>query len=173
MKKEIIVWTPRVTPTYYECEARSLVLSEFVSALGGRVWAGWVGCGVRVRIQGLSLRKVRVGLRIMQEATISARGSLVVVEQHADCSPLPAPGGAEVAWGTVLRSPRLTLRLLRALPSGAYLVSHRQFNNRSVLAVRLNKNREAVWRRAVAARAAGRVCYVAWTKAQHDEQRIA
>jgi len=79
---------------------------------------------------------------------------------------------AKIPWGTVLpRSTRLRKRLLDLLPGSAYVVSRCAFDGRAVFAERMGRTRAGAWRRAVEANAAGRVCYLAWTAQQFDEER--
>jgi hypothetical protein len=171
MNKEIVLRLPRVTPTFYEIEATSLLLCDFVRLVGGTSWAGWVGNGVTVRIHGVSRKMLRIGLQAMLNATLENRASLVLVEKLAKKAPLPDPL-TEIPWGTVTKPRRLTRHLLFMLPRGAYLVSRRGQNGRSVFAVKLGRNRQAAWRRALEVKAVGRVCYVGWSAAQFSEQRI-
>jgi hypothetical protein len=171
--KEIIIYLPRVTPTFFEVEEYGLLLGTFIMAAGGRVWAGWArhGRGVEIRIQGLSRREVRVGTQFLIDSIIDMHGTLSLVEQTTDAAPLPDLT-VHIPWGTVLpRSTRLTKRLFSLLPRKTYVVSRSASNGRSVFAERLGQTRDDAWRRAVAANAVGRVFYLAWTAKQYNEER--
>jgi len=171
MKQEIIIRLPRVTPTFYEPEALSLLLCDFVASVGGHAWAAWEGNGVKIRVHDLSRKQLRVGLDFLCASTVQSHASMVLLETYAKWDPFPVSANG-IPWGTVLREPRLTRLLFFTLPPGAFVVSRRLRHGRSVFAVRVDENRETTWRRAVSLRAVGQTCYVAWSLEQFTEQRL-
>ena len=125
-----------------------------------------------VRIQNLPRAMVRVGTTILVRSTVAAMGTLSFVERVANVSPLPDTK-VGIPWGTLMPRPlRLTKRLILSLPRGTYVVSRRAFEGRAAFAEKLGKTREGAWRRAVDVRAAGRVCFLAWSAPQFDEERL-
>ena len=171
MKKEIVIFLPKVTETYFEVEGYAVGVCRSAQESGGQVAACWEGNVVKIRIQGLSRKMVHVFLDVLIYMVLVAKGTLVIVELFAKVSPLPGHRG-EITWGTVLLRPqRLTKRFTSLLPDGAYLVSRRARNGRSVFSTMVKANREALWRRALAAGAAGGSFYLAWSAPQYNEQR--
>lgn len=171
MKRDIVIYLPRVTATYYEVEGYGIALCVFVRDAGGRAAAFWGYHGVSVRIQGLPRKLVRVGTKVLIDSTIAAKGTLSVVEREEASAPLPDLQMA-IPWGTVfLRPPRLTKRLIYLLPRRAYVVSHRSINGQAVFAEKLGNHRDFAWQRAVEAKAAGRSCHLAWSVRQFNEER--
>ncbi len=171
MKKEIVIYLPKVTETYFEVEGYAVGVCRSAQESGGHAVAFWEGNGVKIRIQGLSRKMIRVFLDVLIYMVLAARGTLVIVEMLVDATPLPGHRG-ELTWGIVLLRPqRLTKRFTSLLPDGAYLVSRRARNGRSVFSTMVKANREALWRRALAAGAAGRSFYLGWSAPQYEEQR--
>ena len=171
MKKEIVIYLPKVTETYFEVEGYAVGVCRSAQESGGRAVACWDGNGVKIRIQGLSRKTIHVFLDVLIYMVLAARGTLVIIEMLVDATPLPGHRG-EITWGIVLLRPqRLTKRFASLLPDGAYLVSRRARNGRSVFSTMVKANREALWRRALASGAAGRSFYLAWSAPQFNEQR--
>ena len=171
MKKDIVIYLPKVTQTFFEVEAYAIGFCRSIQEAGGRVAACWEGNGVKIRIQELSRKTIHEYLDVLIYTVFAARGTLVIVEMVADATPLPGHRG-ELTWGVVLLRPqRLTKRFTSLLPDGAYLVSRRARDGRSVFSERVKTNREGLWRRALASGAAGRSFYLAWSARQFDEQR--
>lgn len=169
--KEILICLPRVTETYFEVEGYAIALCVFVRDAGGQASACWEGNGIKTRIQGLSRKLVRLGTKVLINSTIAVGGTLSVIEQETDIAPMPDLEAA-LPWGTVLlRSPRLTKRLIFLLPSGAYIVSRCATNGRAKFAEQMGDYRDDAWRRAVEAMAAGRSCHLAWSVPQFEEER--
>jgi len=81
--REIVIYLPKVTRTFFEVEGYGLVLYTFVLAVGGRAWVGWLkgGRGVALRIPNLSRREVRVGTKMLLNSTIAAQGTLSLVSR--------------------------------------------------------------------------------------------
>ena len=172
MKKEIVIIFPKVTQTYFEVEAYAVGFCRSVQEAGGRAVACWEGNGVKIRIQELSRKTIHEFLDVMIYTVFAAKGTLVIVEMEVvDAAPLPGHRG-EIPWGVVLLRPqRLTKRFTSLLPDGAYLVSRRARNARTVFSATVTTDREALWQRALATGAAGRSFYLAWSARQFDEQR--
>ena len=173
MKKETIIYLPRMDATFFEIEGYAIALCRFVRDSGGQVWAGWIkgGFGVVLRIQNISRKLLKIGTGILINSAIESWKTLSLIERVVKATPLP-DNSAEIPWGTVwLRSQRLSKRLTIQLPNGAYLVSRVATNGRSVFAVRIGKHREALWRQAVEAKAVGKLCYISWSAPQFDEQK--
>lgn len=171
MNRERIIQLGQAAPTYFELEGISSALCDFMQAAGGRTWAGWVGHAVKIRIQGVSRAMYELGIHKLVETTMDTKSSLAFVEFATNVAPMPALD-RQIAWGTILRAPRLTKGLLFALPPGAFVVSLRLLHENPAFAEKLRVNRMPAWRRAKSAHAAGRRCYVAWSVAQFDEQRL-
>jgi len=172
METEFVIYLPRVTPTFLEIENIGGALCVFVLSAQGRVWAGWEDECLKVRIQKLSASLLRVGIQTIIEAKIEVGGTLSIIEKQVPIAPLPDLH-ASIPWGTIMRPPRLTKKLMFLLPRGAYLLSHRGFNGISVFAEKLGKNREGAWQRAIKAKAVGRRCCITWSATQFCEERFA
>lgn len=150
--------------------AESIFLSLFETAkpLGGVCWAGWLESGVlKVRIQGISFDEIRVTMNVFLEGSQRDGHSISVIERQAESTPLPNVQAGEIPWGTVIRQ-KLTKKLLKLLPEGAYLLSNLYSINtgEEVFSEHLGnaETRESTWRRAVLAGANNRTCRLVWTE---------
>lgn len=94
------------------------------SRRGGAGWAGWLESGIlKVRIHGMPLDELR-SLMNAYIKTMQTHGNTVsLIGQQTGSTPLPNIQAGEIPWGTVIRQ-KLTKKLLKLLPGGAYLVSN-------------------------------------------------
>ena len=88
-----------------------------------------------------------------------------VVEQQVDETPLPDVAAGEIPRGTVLRQ-KLTKKLLRLLPGGAYITSNLFSGGEEIFSERLGppETCATAWRRAMLAGANNRLCRLLWTE---------
>ena len=168
MKKESVIWLPKVTPSYYETEAVSVFLCQFFSEAGGVTWAGWEGDVVKIRIHNVPRKSYTRIINTVIKDALKSSATLTMVETQENFHLMPIQ---DVPWGTILFAPRLTRSLLYALPSGVFVISRRFSNGVSVFAERLYNNRLSAWKRAKSVRANGIHCHLAWSNRHFEEMR--
>lgn len=169
MKKDIVVTLLKQhCEPWLQADWVAGYLCNFAQREGGRACARWSCPTLKVRIQGVSRARVRVVLKALTDCCLRSAMTIVFIETQEAAAPIGDSIGAQVPWGTFVRQ-RLTKRLLYALPEGAYVIECKT----RLLAERLGvaEERESVWRRAVASRAAYHVCSVAWSLDQFEEQQ--
>ena len=135
-------------------------LCKQASKRGGVGWTGWLPSGVlKVRIHCISIDEIRFWMNLYFETVAKIGKSLSVVEQQVEASPIPNIDTGEIPWRTVIRK-KLTKKLLKLLPEGAYLISNSYNSTKEVLSEKLGgpEKRETTWRRAVLAGANNRIC---------------
>ena len=148
----------------FEAESLGLSLCNEASRRGGDGWAGWLEPGVlKVRIHGMSLDEIRSLMNAYFESAQKHGRSISIIEQQADATPLPNVIAGEIPWGTVIRQ-KLTKKLLKILPEGAYLVSNSYSEGEEIFSERLGapETRETTWRRALISGANNRLCRLVW-----------
>ena len=171
MQKETVIYLMR-TASFFEAEELGRALCKFVQAAQGPAAASWVENAVKIRIQNLPRAMIKLGIKVLIDSIVSAKTTLSIVEMKADIASLPYIS-VQIPWGSVLSRPlRLSKRLLVLLPSQSYIVSHRNSNGCSVFAEKLGNKREDAWRRAVATKAVGRSCYIAWSASHFAEVKF-
>ncbi len=136
---------------------------------GGSAWAGWARPTLRIRLQGISRAGILTAQREIEAFALQRNISLSIVEKHTKATPIPNLACGIIPWGSLVKQ-RLTKALLLALPEEA-CVRVRARGNRNGggfagFTGRLDSVEAAgdVWLRAVAAKAANRVCRVTWPR---------
>ena len=169
MKKETVI---RLRSTTW-CAAESLAgdLCRIAEREGGLAWAGWEYPTLKVRIQGMSRARVRAAKKAVTDFAQFARMTVLLTDTEELAGPLP-DGSWSIPWGSVTRT-KLTKRLLLTLPSGVYIIGI-SVRNETTFWARLDwgEDRATAWQRAVVAKAAYRLCRVAWSVEQFDEYGI-
>ena len=168
----LLISTKQDFASRFHAEGIFYLLFEDAKSLRGVCWAGWLESGVlKVRIQGVSIEKIRLSTNAFLEGAQRRGKTLSVIEQQAELSPLPNIQAGDIPWGTVLRQ-KLTKKLLMLLPEGAYLLSNHysSITREEVFSEKLGKaeTREETWRRAVLAGANNRTCRLVWTEADFN-----
>ena len=152
----------------FTVEGLGIALSDELSRLGGACWTGWIELGIlKVRIQGVPIDKIRYLMNSCFESEQRKGGTISVVEHQAEVTPLPNVQAGDIPWGTVVRQ-KLTKKLIKLLPEGAYLLSnvYSSVTGEEKFSVQLGNlaTREETWRLAVIAGANNRLCRLVWTE---------
>lgn len=147
-------------------------LKPFVERLGGRCLAQFNGETLLVAVQNMSNKLLNRALTTWGRA-VGKDGHRIQFTQR-DHVAISAEEWAEpfVKPGALIAE-NLTKRLMLALPDGCWVVSNCLSCNtgQPLFAEQLSdiRTRSITWERAKASGASGRLCYVAWTKAEfHD-----
>ena len=132
---------------------------------GGDGWAGWLRTGdLTVRIHGFPLATFHTYMDACFASIGQTASSVRVVEKQVEKTPLPNVKAGDIPWGTLIRE-KLTKKLLKLLPEGAYVVSNLYAGHEEIFAVRLlgKGTRDDLWGRAVRVGANKGLCRLVWT----------
>jgi len=166
-EKILLIASPGDFMSRFGVESLGQALCEEASRRGGGGWAGWLESGIlKVRIHGMATDEIRPLMNAYIESMQRHGGTVSWIEQQTRATPLPNIQAGEIPWGTVIRQ-KLTKRLLKLLPEGAYLVSNLHGSGgEEIFAERLGaaETREAVWCRAQLTGASNRLCRLIWTE---------
>ena len=162
----LLISGPQDAWSRFGTESLGLTLCNEAGKGGGAGWAGWLQLGVlKVPIQRVPLEEIRKWMKAYFTAAEKTARSVSVVQQLAEKTPLPNVAAGEIPWGTVLRQ-KLTRKLLKLLPEGAYVTSNLYGGGEEIFSERLGplETRETTWRRATLADANNRLCRLLWTE---------
>ena len=163
----LLISTPGDFMSRFGVEDLGLGLCVQASRRGGAGWAGWLEAGLlKVRIHGMPVDELRSLMNACIESMQIHGNTVSFIEQQTGATSLPKIQTGEIPWGTVIRQ-KLTKKLLKLLPEGAYLVSNSGDSGREpIFAERLGgaETREAVWRRAQLTGASNRLRRLVWTE---------
>jgi hypothetical protein len=125
---------------------------------------------LRIRLQGVSRAVILKAQRQIEAYVRQLNLSLFMVEKHMKATPMPNLACGIIPWGSLVSKQRLTKRLLMTLPQGAGVSVRARHDRRggdfAGFFTKLNavETVDDIWRRAIAAKAANRVCRVTWPR---------
>lgn len=156
---ETVIIMPNIAGTRRVAESVAVVLCQAVAESGGYAWARWVRNALVVRIQRVAKAWIRRTVGALTEGMVQQKLSLTFFQMPADAVPLPR----RQLTGTLVTL-KLSRWLLLCLPVGTYVSSSASRTGCSRFSVRLGQkqNREPVWRQALKASAANRLCHISW-----------